>query len=105
MQEDKKLKFLSFHFFLIFFLTMLLTACGFHLQGEMQLAKPLHRLYLQAPDPYSYLVRNLEDYLKMSQVQLAASPKEASTILTILRDDTSQELLSVSGTQQTRQYK
>jgi len=42
--------------------------------------------------------------LKISKVQLVSSPSEASTILTILRDDTSQELLSVSGTQQTRQY-
>jgi LPS-assembly lipoprotein len=83
---------------------MLMTACNYHLQGEMQLAAPLHRLYLQAADPYGYLVRNLAQYLKMSNVQLVSSPDQANLILAILQDSNSQVLLSVSGTQQTRQY-
>jgi len=85
-------------------LSLLLTSCGFHLQGERKLAPPLHRLYLKASDPYGHLVRSLQQYLKSSHVQLVSSPSEADTILTILSDTTSQVLLSVSGTQQTRQY-
>ncbi|OGT41379.1 MAG: hypothetical protein A3F42_02575 [Gammaproteobacteria bacterium RIFCSPHIGHO2_12_FULL_37_34] len=88
----------------IFCSTLLLVSCGFHLQGEMQLASPLHRLYLQTNDPYGPLANNLREYLKISKVQLVSSPADARTILTILRDESSQELLSVSGTQQTRQY-
>lgn len=88
----------------IFWLAALLSGCGFHLQGETRLAQPLHRLYIQAADPYGQLVRSLEQNLKLSKVQIVSSAAQASTILTILRDDTSQELLSVSGTQQTRQY-
>lgn len=83
---------------------LLMTGCGFHLQGETQLATPLHRMYLKTPDPYGQLARSLQQYLKISNVQLVASPEQASTILSILHDDISQELLSVSGTQQTRQY-
>lgn len=90
--------------FLIIILTVLLTSCGFHLQGETKLAPPLHRLYLQTPDPYGTLARNLKDSLRMSKVQLVSSPEEANTILAILYDDTSQEFLSVSGTNQTRQF-
>jgi LPS-assembly lipoprotein len=90
--------------FLILCLTMLITACGFHLQGEAKLAPQLNRMYLQTSDPYGHLARSLQQYLKLSHVQLVASPAQASTILSILHDDTSQELLSVSGTQQTRQY-
>lgn len=97
-----KQNFLSIFF--IFCLTMLITACGFHLQGEAKLAPPLHRLYLQTSDPYGQLARSLQQYLKISHVQLVSSPAEANTILAILHDNTSQELLSVSGTQQTRQY-
>ncbi|OGT34950.1 MAG: hypothetical protein A3F11_06260 [Gammaproteobacteria bacterium RIFCSPHIGHO2_12_FULL_37_14] len=89
---------------LFFFFTLSLTACGFHLQGEMQLAPALHRLYLQTNDPYGHLANNLRQFLKASKVQLVSSPASASTILTIIRDESSQELLSVSGTQQTRQY-
>lgn len=82
----------------------LLTACGFHLQGETHLAPPLHRMYLRTPDPYGHLAQDLEQYLKMSKVQLVSSPDQATTILSILKDTNSQVLLSVSATQQTRQY-
>lgn len=84
--------------------TLSLSGCGFHLQGEMQLVPPLHRIYLQTQDPYGYLASNLREILKMSHVCLAPDPVEASTILVILQDESSQELLSVSSTQQTRQY-
>jgi LPS-assembly lipoprotein len=90
--------------FFILCVSLLLSGCGFHLQGERHLAAPLHRMYLQTPDPYGQLARSLQQYLKLSKVQLVTSPKDATTILAILHDDTSQELLSVSGTQQTRQY-
>jgi LPS-assembly lipoprotein len=89
---------------LIIGVMVFLTSCGFHLQRAMYLAKPLHRMYLKTPDPYGQLARSLQQYLKISNVYLASSPEEATTVLSILRDDTSQELLSVSGTQQTRQY-
>ncbi|HLB43096.1 MAG TPA: LPS assembly lipoprotein LptE [Gammaproteobacteria bacterium] len=92
------------HIILILLPALLLSACGFHLQGKMQLASPLHRLYLQTNDPYGHLAINLRQYLKASTVRLVSLPSEANTILTILRDESSQELLSVSGTQQTRQY-
>ena len=84
---------------------MLLASCGFHLQGELPLAPPLHTMYLQAQDPYGTLTRQLQQSLKLSHVQLVDSPSKATTILAITQDTTTQELLSVSGTQQTRQYK
>lgn len=85
-------------------LCSLLAGCGFHLQGETQLIAPLKRLYLETKDPYGYLARDLKQALTMSHVQLAASPCDATVILTILQDSTSQNLLSVNGTTQTRQY-
>jgi LPS-assembly lipoprotein len=85
-------------------LAMTLSACGFKPQGEKQLAPPLHRLYLQTVDPYGLLVRKLDSYLKISGVHLASSPELADTILVLSPESTAQDLLSVSGTQQTRQY-
>ncbi|HVE43686.1 MAG TPA: LPS assembly lipoprotein LptE [Gammaproteobacteria bacterium] len=82
----------------------LLTGCSFHLQGEKALPKPLHRLYLQVKDPYSYFARHLKEALQISNIVLTVSPEQAETILSITKDTSSQELLSVSGTQQTRQY-
>lgn len=84
---------------------LLLTSCGFHLQGEAKLAPPLHRLYLQTPDPYGNLARNLKQYLKMSKVKLVSSPTQGETILAVTRDEAAQEFISVSATTQTRQYR
>ena len=85
-------------------LTLCLTACGFHLRGNMPLAEPLHHLYVQSSDPYSELVRNLKQALKLSGVELTGTPVEATTILDIMHEDQGQQMVSVSGTQQTRQY-
>lgn len=90
--------------FLFLALPLLPLGCGFHMQGEKHLSPQLQRLYVQAQDPYGYLVRNLQQYLRLSHVQLVTSPAEALTTLAITQDSTSQHLLSVSGTQQTRQY-
>lgn len=87
-----------------YILFLLLCGCGFHLQGPMQLVPPLHTMYIQTSDPYGSLALNLRQYLKMSNVVLVSSPAEASTVLVILQDNLVEELLSVSSTQQTRQY-
>ncbi len=83
---------------------LLLTSCGFHLRGTVPLATPLQHLYLQVADPYSSLTRNLRQSLASSGVQLVSSPAEADAVLIILKENPSQQLLSVGSTQQTRQY-
>jgi LPS-assembly lipoprotein len=90
--------------FLFFVLAFILCACGFQLQGKTRLAGPLHRVYIQASDKYGHLVRYLEQYLKMSDAIVVNTPAEASTIFSIMKDEATQELISVSSTQQTRQY-
>ena len=42
--------------------------------------------------------------MKISDVRLVDKIEEASTVLVILSESTTQQLLSLSGTQQTRQY-
>ena len=85
-------------------LTLLISACGFQLQGKTRLAEPLHRMYIQSVDPYGHLIRYLEQYLRMSDVTLVRTPMEASTVFVIMKDEEAQDLISVSSTQQTRQY-
>ncbi len=87
---------------LLLLLTGLLTSCGFHPQGQTTLAPQLQRLYLKAPDPYGFLVRNLQQNLKASHVQLVTNKAEANAVLSILQDSSSEELVSVSVTNQTR---
>jgi len=89
---------------ILFFLISLLTACGFHLRGQVQLSPRLHHLYLKALDPYGELARNVENSLKRSDVTLASSPAGASAILVLHREEAYQQLTSGNTTQQTRQY-
>jgi LPS-assembly lipoprotein len=89
---------------LIFLSLLLLCSCGFKPRSDITLAPQLHSLYLKTSDPYGQLARNLKQSLKLSGVHLVSEPRQANTILEILNESTSQQLLSVGGTQQTRQY-
>ena len=91
-------------YFFIFMLMLAITSCGFHMRGPMPLAPPLHQLYLQTPDPYGELARNLRLYLKASGVHLTENEKEATAILHIISETKGQQLLGISGTQQVQQY-
>jgi LPS-assembly lipoprotein len=92
------------HFLLFFCLSFSLVGCGYHWRGPMTLAPPLQKMYLQTSNPYGQLARNLRQYLKMSHVHLVTKPQDASTILALLSENTTEQLLGISGTQQTRQY-
>jgi LPS-assembly lipoprotein len=81
-----------------------LSSCGFQPRTAAVLSPPLHNLYLQTNDPYGQLTNNLRVYLKMSGVHLTKTPEAANTILEILDETTSEQLLNISGTQTTRQY-
>lgn len=89
---------------LISILTLLLSSCGFQRQRPLVLAPPLQKIYLKTPAPYGPLAHNLQVYFKISGIPLVNSPENATTILEILDEVETQELLSVSSSQQTRQY-
>lgn len=70
----------------------------------MPLPPVLYNVYLQTPDPYGQLAHNIQQYLKSSGVHLADSPQHANAVIVILSENQNEQLLSVGGTQQTRQY-
>ncbi len=87
----------------ICFITSLF-GCGFQLRGASTLSPPLKKLYIQTDDPYGALTHGLREYLIASGVDLTNTAQEASTVLHIISENQNQQLLSVSGTQQIRQY-
>ena len=89
---------------ILILLLISITSCGYHLRGSMPLAPPLHKLYLETTDPYGLLTRYLKQFLKVSGVTLVEKCEDSTAVLIILREATSQQLLGMSGTQQTRQY-
>jgi LPS-assembly lipoprotein len=89
---------------LLFISFLCLAGCGFHLRGEVNLAPSLHNLYIKTADPYGQLAKNLRQYFKQSGINVTDNAKEAITIFDILSEQESQQTLSISGTQLTRQY-
>jgi LPS-assembly lipoprotein len=51
---------MSIRWITMFAATALLTACGFHMRGEVQLPATMQRVYVQIVDPFSPLKRDLD---------------------------------------------
>lgn len=51
-----------------------LTACGFHMRGEVKLPADMQRVHVQIADPYSPLKRNVEAALTRSGAVVEANP-------------------------------
>lgn len=81
-----------------------LTSCGFHLRGATELPAPLQHVYVKSAKPYGELATNIRQYFKISGAHTTETASEAETVLNIIAESTGQQLLGVSGTQQTRQY-
>lgn len=89
---------------LIFFFTLLLSACGFHLRGSLNVPPGLSPLYVDSQDPISLFTKELKQELMINKVALTENSKDAAAILKILRTDDGQQLISSSTTSQVNTY-
>ncbi|HEX8783426.1 MAG TPA: LPS assembly lipoprotein LptE, partial [Steroidobacteraceae bacterium] len=83
---------------------LLLTGCGFHLQGRTALPAVVHEPFVEAPDRQSDFVQYLRHALLSNGAQLTPERDKASAVVSILRDNVSRRVLSVSATNQPNQY-
>jgi len=74
-----------------------LSACGFQLQGAFTTPAEMKRTYIASSDRYSLFIREFEARLRAAGVELSDSAADATAIFTIVFDDTSQRVLSVSA--------
>lgn len=82
----------------------MLVGCGFHLRGAQPLPPQLHTMYLQSNSPYSDFTKQLKSALRLSNVQLVNDPKQARTILYIMKEDFYTIQTTVASTAQARNY-
>jgi LPS-assembly lipoprotein len=82
----------------------LLGGCGFHLQGRAPLPQVVRSPYLEAPDRQSDFVQYLRHALVSNGAQLTPQKEKASAVVSILRDNVTRRVLSVSATNQPNQY-
>lgn len=84
--------------------TLLLGACGFHLQGHAPLPPAVKHAYLEVPDRQSDFVLSLRHAMLSNGVQLAHEKGQASAVVSIVKDSVTRRVLSVSATNQPNQY-
>jgi LPS-assembly lipoprotein len=71
-------------------------ACGFHLQGALELPPAMERTYLDALDTDSPLARKLQRALADTGTTMTARREDATAVLKLSKDDAGQRVLSVS---------
>jgi LPS-assembly lipoprotein len=77
--------------------TLLLSACGWRLQGTTKLPEVMTVTFVDAEDRYTDFNRALRESLRSSGARLAGNRGEATATVRILRDASGQRVLSVSG--------
>lgn len=83
-------------------LTLLLSACGFHLRGPQPL--PFRTIYVGAPD-YSELGAALKRSIRASgHTQIVDSPQEADARLTIVSEAREKSILSLNAAGRVREF-
>lgn len=82
----------------------LLTACGFHLRGKVDLPEQLSPLYVKAENLNSDLLRELDRLFRTNNVSRAESEARASAVLEIIQVIKSQRVLSVDTRGRVREY-
>ena len=76
---------------------MLLSACGFHLQGSVDLPVEVRRVYVATADELTPLAVELREALSRHGATLAPAASAADAVVRVSRDRTGRRVLSVSA--------
>jgi LPS-assembly lipoprotein len=82
----------------------MLSACGFHLQGNSPLPSQFKLSYVDARDRQSDFVQGLRNALLVSGAELTDDTKTATATVHVLDDKHTQRVLSVSPDNLPREY-
>jgi len=77
-------------------MALLLSACGYHLRGALELPAGLKNVYLEGGS--GQLQEQFNSAMKTSSVGIASSPETAGMIVRIFNEDNQRRVLSLSST-------
>lgn len=83
---------------------LLLSACGYRLQGQAELPAAMNTTLIETADPYSHFVRRLTILLEQNGARVVDQGVAASR-LEIPLNQMRKEILSIGGTARVREYK
>lgn len=81
--------------YFVLIMALLLSACGYHLRGAMELPAGLKNVYLEGGSPQ--LREQFNRAMQISSVALASSPETAGMIVKIFNEDNQRRVLSLSS--------
>ncbi|WP_221895864.1 LPS assembly lipoprotein LptE [Bathymodiolus japonicus methanotrophic gill symbiont] len=81
---------------------LLLTACGYHLRGAIDLPEALNKMYVKGASPE--LSAAIERTFRTTSGELVASPEEAGMILNVLDEDYQRRTVSLDVTGYSNEY-
>jgi len=82
----------------------LLSACGFHLRGDVELPPALQETYLDSKNPYTGMARALRVELEAAGGRIVESSEHAAAVLHIVREISENRILSVGSTGKASEY-
>lgn len=86
----------------IFVLALLLSACGYHLRGALELPANMKNVYVEGGS--ASLHEQFGRIMKASSVQLAKSRKGAGIVIKIFNEDFNRRVLSLSTRGKTNEF-
>lgn len=89
---------------LLFFISLTLSACGFHLRGHQPLPPELHVIYIESSTPFSEFSKRLEQTLRSIGIVVTTCPQDARITLHIIAQTVKHQLTSQGSNGQLSTY-
>ena len=78
-------------------LAVLLTGCGFHLRGKIEIPKSMQNIYLTGQDQYSSFIVEAKRALERNGVKVVKSSTDAPFTIAILNENSRRRTIAVSN--------
>jgi LPS-assembly lipoprotein len=82
---------------IVLMLSVLLTACGFHLRGQNNFVLPFQKLYVKAANDKALFINELKNAILANNVQITDTAEQAQLTLQIVSEVTDKQILSLSA--------
>ncbi len=87
---------------IVFMLMLLLTACGYHLRGAIQLPEALQKIYVRGAS--AELTNTIARTFRSASGELVATAAEAGMILNVINEDYQRRTISIDSSGYSNEY-
>lgn len=91
-------------YIIVFIFLFFITSCGFHLRGEMDFPPFFNNIYIETKDPYSHFSKQVILFFKLSNITILTHSNNATYILRIRNETTSDRMIGYDPRSHFRQY-